>query len=87
MKRYFDRKLVIVALLVLLNSYVMVTRTTNVSANGELDCEVCVYPTGGICVACDRAPNGVWAQTGCWPRQEICECEYADWSWGCKYID
>ena len=70
MKTTSKRKLVVLALLVLLNAYVISTR--RVEANPG--CETCIATDSGsgICVACSAEPG--YGETGCWPEQDICDC-------------
>ena len=42
------------------------------SAKKTQGCERCVYPTGGICVACDTVTFGY---NQCYPIQSTCSCE------------
>lgn len=68
MKRLFGSirfKIVVLAVLIGL------TFQFTFAAKETKGCERCVFPTGGICVACATATFGA---NSCWPIQETCSC-------------
>jgi len=64
-----------VLLAVLVGSCVLMTWGTRQTNAEEAGCMHCVFPTGGICVACER-----WLNSGynvCVAYQETCQCGYS----------
>lgn len=67
-------KVVVLAILAVLTYHTSV----NTGQANAVRCEKCVYPTGGICVACMETQSGEEGIVPCTPDQDTCKCVDTD---------